>query len=462
MLFRSHHWWACFVVAAFCFADPAGVTADDELPNIGSRQQGVDWPHFLGPTQDGKSPETGIQWPPKIVWKRKLSESYDIGSVAAGRYYQYDRFDDESRLSCLNAETGKVLWEFNHPVTYRDLYGYNGGPRCSPLIDGNRVYIYGVAGKLHCLNAATGEVLWKRDLNKEFGVVQNFFGVGSSPIIEDDLLLVMVGGSPEESHDVPPGQLDRVVGDGSGIVAFDKLTGKVQYKITDELASYASLQSATINGRRWAFAFCRGGLVGFAPATGKVDFQFPWRDRKLESVNASMPVVVGNEVLISETYGPGAALLSVAPGGSKEVWADDPRKREKSLQTHWNTPIHHDGYIYGSSGRHTETADLRCVEWKTGKVMWTQEGTTRTSLMYVDGHFINLGEYGNLQLIKANPKEYELVDELILREQTQQPAGLKQPPMLRYPCWAAPILSHGLLYVRGKDQLLCLELIPEN
>ena len=105
------------------------------------------------------------------------------------------------------------------------------------------------------------------------------------------------------------GRVDLAEGNGTGIVAFDKLTGKVKYKITDELASYASLKLATIDMRRWCFAFCRGGLVGFEPATGKVDFEYPWRARILESVNASMPVVVGREVFISETYGPGSTLL---------------------------------------------------------------------------------------------------------------------------------------------------------
>src|SRR5690606_1553922 len=128
--------------------------------------------------------------------------------------------------------------------------------------------------------------------------------------------------------------------------------------------------------------------VGFEPTSGKVDFQFPWRAKILESVNASNPVVVGNQVLISETNGPGAALLRVKAGTPAEVvWSDEERRRDKALQTHWNTPVYHEGYVSASSGRHTEHAELRCVKFDTGEVMWSEPNLTRASLLYVDGHF---------------------------------------------------------------------------
>src|SRR5262249_35588189 len=153
-------------------------------------------------------------------------------------------------------------------------------------------------------------------------------------------------------------------------VAFDKMTGEVKWRAADELASYSSPVLATVGERRWCFVLARGGLVGLNPADGKVDFHFPWRSTKLESVNASNPVVVGERVLISETYGPGAALLTVKAGAApKVVWSDaDKKLDDKSLRCHWMTPIHHDGYVYGCSGRHSDEAELRCVELATGKV----------------------------------------------------------------------------------------------
>jgi outer membrane protein assembly factor BamB len=336
-----------------------------------------------------------------------LRESYGIGSVSQGKYFQLDREGDRVKLFALDAKTGEELWEFSYPTHYSDYFGYNGGPRCSPVIDDDRVYIYGAEGMLHCLKVESGELVWKVDTVEKFGVVQNFFGVGSTPVIEDDLLIVVVGGSPPDAQNVGPGALDRVEGNGSGIVAFDKGTGEVKYQITDELASYASPKLATIAGRRWCFVFARSGLVGFDPATGAVDFLYPWRAKILESVNASTPVVVADEVFISETYGPGSSLLKVHPGGYDIVWRDDDRRREKAMQTHWNTAVHHGGYLYGSSGRHEYNAELRCVEWKTGKVMWSEPGLTRCSLLYVDGHFVCLSEDGVLRLLRATPEKYD-------------------------------------------------------
>jgi outer membrane protein assembly factor BamB len=444
--------------------------ADEAPQSLWTRKNGVDWPQMLGPARDGKSPEKGIltKWPakgPKIVWSRPLGTGYSVGSVAYGRLYQFDR-DLKTRkatLLCLNAETGEKLWEFAYPSIYEDAYGYNDGPRCAPLIDGNRVYLYGVEGMLHCLDATSGEKIWQVDTAEKYNVIQNFFGVGSCPIVEGDLLLVMVGGSPAGTK-IPTALLDRVKPNNTGIVAFDKLTGEVRYEIGDELASYASLQTATIDGRRWAFAFCRGGLLGFEPTSGKIDFHYPWRDEGLESVNASTPVVVKNQVFISETYGPGSTLLEVSPGKSKVVWKDGDNPRTKKMQTHWNTPIYVDGYLYGSSGRHETNAELRCIDWKTGEVKWKQPRMARTSLLYVDGHFVVLGEYGQLTLVKANPEKFEPVAAVTLEANIAGPLlpGEKPPPLLEAPCWSAPILSHGLLYVRGNDLLVCLELIPEK
>ncbi|MCE9526875.1 MAG: PQQ-like beta-propeller repeat protein [Planctomycetales bacterium] len=448
----------------------------EPLPsNLGTRKSGVDWPSFLGPTGDSKSPETGIRikWRAsaeepglKLVWSKPLGISYDPPTVSRGRLFLFDRFGDKARLYALNAETGAPLWKYEYTTNYEDLYGYNNGPRCSPIVDGNRVYAYGVEGMLVCVSADKGEEIWKVDTFKDFGVVQNFFGVGSTPVIEGDLLLVMVGGSPPESQRVAPGQLDRVDGNGSGVVAFDKRTGKVRYKITDELASYASMKTATIAGRRWGFAFCRGGLVGFEPATGKVDFHYPWRAEIIESVNASVPVVHDNQVFISETYGVGSSLLEVGPGMHKVVWKDDENKRAKAMKAHWNTPIYHDGYLFGCSGRNIPDADLRCIEWKTGKVQWKIPDLTRMSLTYIDGHFLCLAEDSVLRLIKVDPGKYIEVTSLALIPKPAGPRiggeGSTAAEVGRDPFWAAPVVSHGLMYVRGGGKLFCYELIPEK
>jgi len=433
------------------------------VPNLGTRKAGVDWPGFLGPGGNSKSPERNIltNWPaegPKKLWERQLGTGYAMPSTSRGRLLHFDRQADRAQLVCLHSETGTLLWTFSYDTDYEDLYGYNNGPRCCPLIDGDRVYIYGAEGVLHCVRLTDGQLIWKVDTREQFGVVQNFFGVGATPVIAGDLLIVQVGGSGSESQGLAPGQLDQVSGNGSGVVAFDKRTGKVKYTSSDELASYASPTLTTLDGRPWCFLFARGGLVGFDPRNGKIDFHYPWRSSKLESVNASNPVVVGNEVFISETYGPGSSLLSFRPQGYTITWRDTQKDRKKAMQTHWNTPIHHEGYLYGSSGRHSSTAELRCIEWRTGKVHWSEKGLSRCSLLYVDGYFLCLGEYGTLRLLRANPKKFDQIASTVLSKQDSGPAD--RP--LKYPAWAAPILSHGLLYVRGRDRLFCLELIAQQ
>jgi len=452
----------CLVALGCVGADSAPPTAAADPPDdLRTRKTGDDWPRFLGAQGTSVSTEKGIvaPWPAKglpLVWQKEVGVGYAMPSISRGRLFQFDRHKDKDRLSCLKAESGEFLWKFEYPTDYVDQYGYDGGPRCCPVVDDDRVYIYGAKGLLHCLRVADGKLAWKVDTHADFGVVQNFFGVGSTPVIEKDLLITQVGGSPKGSDEVSFG---RLKGDGSGIVAFDKMTGKVKYRITDELASYSSPVLATIGERRWCFVMARGGLVGFEPATGKVDFHFPWRARSLESVNASNPLVVGDRVLISETYGPGSAFLKVKPGAADVVWSDG-RKTDKSLQCHWMTPIHHDGYVYGSSGRQPEDAELRCVELATGRVMWSEPGLMRCSLLMVDGHFVCLGEKGVLRLLKVNPKKYDEVSKLVLRDPKE--TADDAPSLLKYPCWAAPILAHGLLYVRGEGRLVCLELIPEK
>lgn len=407
-----------------------------------------DWPGFLGPAGDGTSAEVGVRaWGaagPTVVWECELGEGYAAPVVAAGKLYTFDRQGDRNRLTCRDARTGKSAWTFEYRSDYEDLYGYSNGPRCCPVVDGDRVYLFGAEGTLVCVDAQKGTEVWKVDTTKTYNVHQNFFGVGSTPVVEGDLLLVGVGGSPPGRR---PDDFLQVRPNGSAVVAFNKKTGVERWRTGDDLASYASPTVRTIAGKRVGLHFARGGLVAFDPASGAARARFPWRARILESVNASNPITVGDRVLITECYGPGSALLELQAGDFKAVWDDRDAGRDKRLQCHWNTPVAAGGFVYGSSGRNTAGAELRCVNVETGEVAWEKRGLGRASLTLADGHLICLGEEGALRLLKADPKAY---NELCKWE----------PAELAYPCWAAPVLSNGLLYVRGKGRLLCVELIP--
>ena len=374
-----------------------------------------------------------------------------MGSVASGRLFLFDGAGDKARLRALDARSGEALWTADYPSRYEDYYGYSSGPRASPVVDGDRVYTFGVEGRLRCLRASDGKLRWEVDTSARFGVVQNFFGVGSTPVVEGDLIIAMIGGSPGGSPKIHSGAVE---GNGTGLVAFDKRSGEVRWTVSDELASYSTPRIATLGGRRRGFAFTRGGLLGFDPARGAQDFFFPWRARKLESVNAATPVVVDDTVFVSESYGPGSVLLKVPGSGDPQVlWRDG--RRNQSVRAHWSTPIYLAGHLYVSSGPGSGDAELRCVDHRTGEVKWAEPDLGRSTLLLVDDHLVVLTEYGRLLLVRPDPRRYQRVGEIELQDDNGR-------PLLRHPAWNAPVLAHGLLYVRGKDRLVALELIPRS
>ncbi|MEM1206978.1 MAG: PQQ-binding-like beta-propeller repeat protein [Acidobacteriota bacterium] len=440
--------------AFFCIAFAVGTAGwSADVPDLRSRTSGSDWPSFLGPTGDGKSPETGIvtDWSKglRVVYTLEVGEGYSAPTTSLGRLFFFDRDGDRARLRCLKSESGELLWSQDYGTDYVDMYGYSGGPRTSPVVDGDRLYAFGVEGRLRAHRVTDGKVLWDVDTEARYGVQQNFFGVGATPVVEGDLLIVPIGGSPKGSPGISSGKAKP---NGTGVVAFDKRTGEERYRLGDELASYASPVLATSGDRRWAFVFARGGLLAFEPTSGKLDFRVPWRAKLLESVNAASPVVVGDRLFLTEAYGPGALLLKFRPGGFDEVWRDG--RRNQSFASHWSTPIHHGGYLYGSSGRSSGNSDLRCVDMATGEVKWKQPGLRRSTQLFVDGHLVALGEYGELWLVKARPDRFEKVAETVLEDDGK--------PLLRHPAWNSPVLSHGLLYLVGKGRMVAVELIPPS
>jgi outer membrane protein assembly factor BamB len=452
LLMRCSYLGVALLLGCSSPATTARAVDREDQPDIRKRKTGVDWPGFLGPNRNGVSTETGIitDWPKeglKVLWEAQMGKGFAPPVVSKGRLYHFDRFGASARLTCRVAETGESLWKFEYLTDYEDLYGYSPGPRACPIVDEDRVYVLGAEGMLYCLNAYNGKEFWKVDTKADYHFHQNFFGVGSVPVVEGDLLIVAVGGSPKGPR---PNDLREARSNGTALIAFNKKTGVEKYRIGDEFASYSSPTVTTIDGRRWGFYFARGGLLAFEPATGKIDFHFSWRARILESVNAANPVIVGDRVLISECYEKGSALLKVKNGAKpEEIWTDAGNDSgDKALKCHWNTPIHVDGYVYGCSGRHENEAQLRCVELATGKVMWSEKGLGRCSLTQIDGRFLCMSERGELLLLKIDPKKFD-----------QTARWLTD---LAYPTWAAPVVCNGLMYLRGSDRLICVELIPEK
>jgi outer membrane protein assembly factor BamB len=418
-----------------------------------------DWTSFLGPTHNAVSPETRLtrQLPPPLVWEFNRGTGYASPAIAGERLVFVHRLGDEEIVECLHAETGATNWQFRYPTDFEDRYGYNNGPRASPVIDATRVYTVGAQGQLFCLDLGTGKVLWKRDLAAEYRVRQDFFGTASTPLVEGPVLIVNVGA---------PG--------GPSVVGFDKTTGREAWRAGQAWgASYASPIPAAVHGQRRVFVFAggessppSGGLMSIDPSNGRVDFAFPWRSRTYESVNASCPVVFDNKVFISASYRTGGALVEIRPDFTHRLlWTT------QEFGLHFNTPVYRNGYLYGFDGRNEPDASLACVDAASGKVVWrtTPEwsepfeiggqrqaqlvGTYRGSLLAVDGQFLCLGEIGHLLWMDLTPKGYRELARTRLFAARES--------------WALPVLSRGLLYVvqntrdvltGARPRLLCYDL----
>ncbi len=417
----------------------------------------ADWPTLLGPAGDGVSAETGIRtrWPAdglKKLWDVSLGSGYAPPTVAAGKLYHFDQVEGNARLTCRDAATGAPVWTHDTPTTYDDAFGYDPGPRAAPVVAGGRVFTHGVDGVVTAVDAATGKKLWAIDTRKVYHVHPNFFGVGSVPLVVGDRVIVAVGGSPKGPK---PDDFKEIKGNGTALVAFDAATGTQAWAAGDDLASYSSPVLRPLGGKPTILYFGRGGLTGVDPAAGTERFFAPYRSKLTESVNAANPVVVGDEVLLSECYENGATLFRFAAGKLTVVWSDAGKDRgDKSLQSHWCTPIADGRYVYGCHGRNANDAELRCLDRTTGEVKWAERRTTRCTLVKIDSYLLSFGEQAQLRLIKLNPDKYDEV-------------ARWQVPGLGYPTWAPPTISGGRLYLRGKDpddarkqRLACYELIP--
>ena len=416
-----------------------------------------DWPRMLGPRDDGTAAVKldVSNWADglPLAWSIEVGEGYGNAVVRDGRMYHFDRYGDAERLTCYRLGDAQELWRVEFPVFYRDSFGYNNGPRAMPVVGEGVVAVFGVSGTLAVVDAQDGSVRWRRDTSEEYNVLPNFFGVGSTPAIYQGKLIAMVGGSPESESIRGIGRLmDREPGD-SGLVAFDLADGREIYRVGGNLASYSAPVIQSIGGSDWCLALMREGLVVFDPSDGQIADRYPFRASINESVNAAWPLVSGDEVFISETYEIGSALLKFKHGKLRPVWTDPEGRREQAFRAHWATPVLVDGVLYGCSGRNEPDADLRAVRWADGKVLWTRRTHARSSVVAAGDLLINADENGIVQLIRANPKRFELLAEIDLLE-----IEVGSNSAIGTPVWAPPAIAEGHLILRGGHRLAALRL----
>jgi outer membrane protein assembly factor BamB len=379
---------------------------------------GQDWPQHLGPGRNGVY--TGA-WSAKStfakVWERPVGEGFSAPVVVGTRLILFHREGNQEVVESLDAGTGKTQWRTGFATAYRDDFGFSNGPRATPAVDANSIYVYGADGNLHGVRLDTGARQFSIDAKREFGVRKEFFGAAVSPLIDGNLILMNIGGA-----------------NGAGIVAIHKATGKPVWKALDSEAGYASPAAATIGGVRMALFFTREGLTAAEAASGRILFQHRFRSRQQASVNAATPLVHENRIFLTASYDTGAALLAVDHGKSRVVWSGD-----DSISSHYASPVLHNGYLYGFHGRQEFGQELRCVEWATGKVAWSVPNVGAGTVTLAGDHLFVLRENGELLVAPATPKSFQSI----------RKAQLATGTVRSYPAF-----SGGRMYLRNEERLL--------
>ncbi|MFQ5743104.1 MAG: PQQ-binding-like beta-propeller repeat protein [Acidobacteriota bacterium] len=413
---------SCLPIASTLVANATGSRSPrspalEEAP----RATQSDWPQFRGPNRDGISSETGFleSWPedgPEVIWRVPLGEGFSGISVAGGRLYTMYGRDRIEYVACLDADSGEEIWRFRSDGLYLDPQG--NGPRSTPVIDGGLIFALGARGKLHAIDADTGHLVWGRDLKADYGASGPTWGYATVPLVENDLLLVDVGGRS-----------------GSSIVAFNKADGKEKWRSQNDLPGYAAPIAITVDAVRQAVFFTGRSVVSLAPETGKMYWKIPWRTSY--DVNAAAPVFVPpDKLFVSSGYDTGAALLHIETSGEKvtveDVW------RSRVMKNQFSSSVYFDGYIYGF-----DNSILKCIEADTGEMMWRARGFGHGSLFYADGNLMVLGTHGTLALIEATPRSYvERAKASVLNGRT----------------WTVPTLVDGRLYLRNETEMIALDL----
>lgn len=396
-----------------------------------------DWPQILGPNRNGiaESEKLAETWPadgPKELWSKDVGDGFSGVAVKGDKAIVFHRIEDEEVAECLDPATGKVIWKAGFPTEYVPSYTSDRGPRAVPLIDGDHVYLFGARGGLHCVKLVDGKNVWSRDIYEDYSSkrpsrgepAEGYFGYGTSPIVEGDLLLLNAGGFTKEA----------------GLVAFNKMTGKTVWAKTDEMATYSSPVATTFGGQRHVIFATRLNVVSVDPKNGRVLFEFPF-GRLGPAATGATPVVIDDLVFITGSYDFGAILARVGRTGSIQVWESD-----SVLSSQYTTSILHDGNLFGVHGRQDSSpAALRCVNPKTKQVLWEEREFGYATLIKADGKLLIMKTDGEAILARLNAKKYEPIASASLFSG----AG-------RSTTRALPALADGRLFVRDEKTLKCI------
>ncbi len=428
-----------FCAATLCFAALAFVLCGEKVGAAGDAAEGQ-WPQWRGPNRDGISADKGLlkSWdnqPPKLAWKASgLGGGFASISIADGRIFTMgDRDGDQYVIALSLVDEGKELWA----TKIGKGGGGSGypGPRCTPTIDGERLYAIGIHGALVCLNVDGGDVVWEKDFKKDFrGKMMSGWGYSESPLVDGEKLVCTPGGKD------------------AAVVALDKANGDAiwEAKVGDlgssgrDGAAYSSIVISHGGGVKQYVQLMGRGLVSFRASDGEV----LWNYNRIANgtANVPTPIVDGDYVFGSTGYGAGSALVKLSSDGGDKVSAEEVWFLEgNKLQNHHGGMVLVDGYLYGGNG-HNKGFPI-CVDVKTGEAAWSEgrgPGSGSAAIGYADGHVYFRYQNGVMALVEATPDGYKL-------------KGTFQIPDVKDPSWPHPVIVGGKLYVREQDALLCYD-----
>jgi len=383
----------------------------------------ADWPQWQGPERTGSSKETGLmnQWPasgPAVVWSAGgLGNGYGSMAVAGERIFVQGTRNGSSVVAALNRADGKEVWSKALGQVGDDNRGP--GPRGTPTVDGDRVYVLTENGDLACLKT-DGAAVWQRNILKEFSGRQLQWLISESPLVDGAHVIVSPGGA------------------GAGMVKLDKLTGKTVWttKELSDPAGYSSPIVADVQGVRTYLTFTAGAGVGVRASDGKLMFRYA--NAANRTANITTPIFFDNKVFFTSAYDTGAGLVGLtAENGSvtaKEIYFT------REMKNHHGGVVLVNGYLYGFND-----SILTCLEFATGKQMWRDRSVGKGSVLFADGHLYLQGENNVVGLAEASPAGY--------KEKGRFPIADKG-----LPSWAHPVVSGGRLYVRNQDSLVAYDI----
>ena len=402
----------------------------------------ADWAQWRGPNRDGHSPASIAALPkePKTLWSIPVGNGQASPIVAGGKLIYLDELPGKDGqpgqevAHAVDLKTGKELWHVAVGESEAFSNAYGTGPRCTPLVDGDRVYTQTCRGEFRCLALADGKILWQTSFDKDWDAP--FFGNSSnapeaketasrrhgnngSPVIDGDRIFVAVG-SPTKGT----------------LVAFDKKTGKVLWTTGKENTAYTSLMVATLAGTRQVVHLTADSLIGVDVANGKILWQTPVTSQAKRHVLT--PVLADNSVTISSTS-VGLTKFSVLKdsGGFKV----EPAWKNDKIKITLATPVLVNGHLYGL-GTGAKTAFI-CVDFKTGEVKWSQPGFNDYAAVIAVGDKLLVQDMnGTMSLLKASPEKFEELGRIQVCGNT----------------WSHPALADGKIYQRDKKQLFALEI----